>query len=244
MAVYKRGKKWYIDYYLPGGKRVREAAGTSKKLAKQLLAKRKAEILEGKYQVKRPERVAFKQFAQEFLEYSKTHSKPATHRANKNAIRTLNKFFKDKLLNTIIFKDIEDYKTSRLKDVKRTSLNRDLAVLKRMLNLAREWGYLNKDIAGKVKKMKEPPGRVRYLSKEEIARLLNACKLPYLKTIVQIALNTGMRKGEILNLSWKQIDLENSFIHLENTKTGERRDIPINGTLKKVLEEWKKKNTE
>jgi len=234
--------KWYIDYYLPGGKRIREVAGHSKKLAEKLLSKRKAEILEGKYNVNKPKKISFSQLAEEFFEYSKAHAKFKSHEANENALKTLKPFFGDKLLEMITLKDIEDYRVSRLKTVKSSSTNRDLTVLKRMLNLAREWGYLNKDIARKIKKMKEPPGRVRYLSKEEILSLIKACKLPYLKTIVQIALNTGMRKGEILNLTWDQIDFNSGFIHLEKTKTGERRDIPVNKTLYEVLKDWKQDN--
>lgn len=240
MGVYKRGKTWYIDYYLPGGKRQREKAGTSKKLADQLFAKRQAEILEGKFDVIRPDKIPFSQLAKEFSEYSKAHAKFKSHEANENALKTLKPFFGDKLINMITFKDIEDYKVLRLETVKTSSVNRDLTVLKRMLNLAKEWGYLNNDIAGKVKKTKEPPGRIRYLSKKEIGDLLKACSLEYLKTIVLIALNTGMRKGEILNLSWNQIDMENGFIHLDITKSGERRDIPINQNLNKALENWKK----
>jgi integrase len=59
---------------------------------------------------------------------------------------------------------------------------------------------------------------------------------PHLKPIVVMALNTGCRKSEILNLQWDQVDLKHGFILLDHTKNGERKEIPINGTLKESLE--------
>jgi len=86
---------------------------------------------------------------------------------------------------------------------------------------------------------------LRYLSKEECQALVNACdkQLKHLKPIVVMALNTGMRKGEILNLKWDNVDITHGFILLDHTKNGERREIPINATLKQTLEELYKGTT-
>lgn len=83
---------------------------------------------------------------------------------------------------------------------------------------------------GKSVWLKEPTMRLRFLNEDEINRLLNLCPR-YLQNIVLCALNTGMRKGEILNLRWDQI--KDGFIHLEakDTKTKIARQIPINKTL-------------
>lgn len=85
-----------------------------------------------------------------------------------------------------------------------------------------------------VKQLQENNRRLRFLSKEEIASLIDACD-PHLRPIAITALNTGMRKGEILNLTWDQVDLKHGFILLVNTKNGERREIPINDTLRETL---------
>jgi integrase len=81
---------------------------------------------------------------------------------------------------------------------------------------------------GKSLLIKENNQRVRYLTEDEIERLLDAC-FPSIRNIVECALNTGMRKGEILGLKWDQI--RNGFIYLTETKTSEPRQIPINDTL-------------
>jgi len=75
---------------------------------------------------------------------------------------------------------------------------------------------------------------LRFLSLEECQRLIEAAE-PHLKPIIITALNTGMRKGEILTLTWRQIELKHGYIHLEKTKNGERRDIPMNDTLKTLF---------
>jgi integrase len=79
------------------------------------------------------------------------------------------------------------------------------------------------------------------LTEDEVVRLLQECnsaKRKHLYHIVVCALNTGMRKGEILNFQWSQI--RNGFIYLEKTKTKNRREIPINEELAAVLKEIRK----
>jgi integrase len=86
----------------------------------------------------------------------------------------------------------------------------------------------------KVKQLEENNKRLRYLSPEDCETLINSCS-DYLKPIVITALHTGMRKTEILSLKWKQVDINNGYIHLSDTKSGKRRSIPINETLYKTL---------
>lgn len=116
--------------------------------------------------------------------------------------------------------------------------NRHLACLKHMFTKAVEWEMVEEEILKKVRRVKLLPEnnrRLRYLSTEECDELLNACK-PHLRPIVITALNTGMRKEEILSLEWeKHIDLRHGFIHLEVTKNGERREVPMNQTLMAML---------
>jgi integrase len=81
-----------------------------------------------------------------------------------------------------------------------TTVNKEVALLKAMLNRAIAWGLLDTNPILRVKKLPEPEGRVRYLAPEEIERLLAACP-PHLRPIVVCALHTGMRRGEILGLT-------------------------------------------
>lgn len=95
----------------------------------------------------------------------------------------------------------------------------------------------------KVTKPREPRGRVRYLSKEERTNLLAACKQstnPYMYAVTVLALSTGARQGEIMNLTWDDIDLNRGRAILQETKNGERRALPITGHALDVLKELDK----
>jgi len=83
-----------------------------------------------------------------------------------------------------------------------------------------------------VTKPKEPRGRTRFLSDSERLRLLAACRgaqCPYLYAIVVVALSTGMRAGEIMNLRWSRVDLVRGRITLEDTKNGDTRGVALVG---------------
>ncbi len=93
----------------------------------------------------------------------------------------------------------------------------------------KEWGWVEDTPFRRVSTLKEPRGRVRFLSDEERKALLEACQThsEQLYTIVVLALSTGARQMEILSLTWKQVDLERGIITLEETKNGERRVLPL-----------------
>jgi integrase len=95
-----------------------------------------------------------------------------------------------------------------------------------------EWEWLDTSPLKKVKKPKEPRGRVRFLNDEEREALLTACResdSPFLFPMVVIAISTGMRHGEIAGLTWKNVDLKRKRIILEKTKNDERRNVPLTG---------------
>ena len=113
-------------------------------------------------------------------------------------------------------------------------MNRELALLKHLCTKAVEWGYLKANPLKSVKFLKEPPGRLRYLTREEMDPLLDACS-PHLRPIVVTALNTGMHKSEILGLTWQDIDFGARTITVRQTKNNEPRVIPMNRTLYEEL---------
>jgi integrase len=106
-----------------------------------------------------------------------------------------------------------------------------------MFTKAVDWNMVEEDVLKRVRKVKlleENNKRLRYLSKEEGQALVQEC-VSHLKPLVITALNTGMRKSEILFLKWENVDLRHGFILLSVTKNGERREIPINATLRDTL---------
>ena len=111
------------------------------------------------------------------------------------------------------------------------TVNRYLAALSKAYSEAlREWHWVTRNPVRNVTKETEPTGRVRYLSEPERVRLLAACaksSLPELRTIVMLALTTGMRRSEILWLRWPDVDLARAMAVLHKTKNRERRGVAL-----------------
>ncbi|HIO72503.1 MAG TPA: site-specific integrase [Flavobacteriales bacterium] len=121
---------------------------------------------------------------------------------------------------------------------------RYLAALSHVYSVAtREWEWVTDNPTLKVKKPKEPKGRVRFLSDDERGRLLKACKESdntILYPVVVLALSTGARKMEIMNLTWDDVDLHRGMAILNETKNDERRALPITSHALDVLKDLSK----
>jgi integrase len=132
---------------------------------------------------------------------------------------------------------------------------RYMAALSHAFTIAvNEWGWLEDSPMRKVKKPALPRGRVRFLSDDETdsngesidgerTRLLKACQASdnsYLYTVVVLALSTGMRRGEIMGLTWDDVDLHQGRITLYETKNGEIRVVPLVGKALELLKEYSK----
>ena len=121
----------------------------------------------------------------------------------------------------------------------RATVNRYLAALSHAFTVAvNEWGWLDDSPMRKVSRLKEPRGRVRFLSDDEREALLSACwdsDNDLLYTVVVLALSTGMRRGEIMGLMWDDVDLHRGRITLHDTKNNERRVVPLVGKALELL---------
>lgn len=236
-GIYKRGNLFWLRYAGLDGKIVFEPTGTDKlKNAETQLHKRKAEISSGKQpEIIKIKNHSFKELADEYVIWAERQ------RGFKKKVYMINKLvaeFGHYPLRRFDTRMIEQFQTERLqKGHKPATVNRPIATLKHMFTKATDWNMVEEETLKRVRKVKlleENNRRLRYLSKEECQSLINTCK-EHLKPIVITALNTGMRKEEILNLKWDNVDLKNGFILLDITKNGERREIPINATLRETL---------
>ena len=124
------------------------------------------------------------------------------------------------------------------------TVNRYMAVLSHAFTIAvKEWGWLDDSPMRRVTKPRESAARVRFLTDDERTRLLQACedsKNPHLYTVVVLALSTGARKSEIINLGWKDVDLNRGIIVLHETKNRERRALPLTGRALELIKELSK----
>ena len=121
------------------------------------------------------------------------------------------------------------------------TVKRYLAMLSKVMNVAvKEWFWIDENPCRRVSRPTEPRGRVRFLSDEERNVLLEVCKAsrdPRLYPLVLLAMATGARQGELMDLKWKDVDLTRGIAILHETKNGERRALPITGPALEVLRE-------
>lgn len=134
--------------------------------------------------------------------------------------------------------------------IKRTdaTANRYCAVLSHCFTTAfKEWEWMQENPMLRIKKLKEPRGRVRFLSDEEREKLMQACKesqSQFLYLLVVLAISTGTRKMELCSLTWDDVDLSRSMITLHDTKNGDRRSLPLVGLAKDLMKSHYKNRNE
>lgn len=244
--IRKRGKSYQIDYFDPTGKRVRKSF-KKRKEAEAELGKRVSLIAEGRYVDKKKECVTtLNKLLKKYKENYKDQS--CYKNAKRHYLHNIKVHFgKDTLLENIRYVGLETYRNFlRRKPTKNGSLradasvNREMSCLHHIFTKAVEWEMIEKSPFDKGKSLllKENNKRLRFLNDNEVKKLLQACP-QYLRDIVVCALNTGMRRGEILSLKWSQV--RNGFIYLDKTKTKEERQIPINDDLKALFSRIRKK---
>lgn len=131
-------------------------------------------------------------------------------------------------------RDIREWRDQRLQDVAPSTVNRELNVLNAALRLASsEWDIeISKHVLESVRRPRNPPGRIRRLSPEEEVKLRQAgeeARNPYLLPILTIALETAMRRSEILGMEWERVTLEGDSpsVLLLDTKNGHPRGVPL-----------------
>ncbi len=251
-GIYQRkvGGIYWIRYADLDGKIKYESTGsTNIEDAQDLLLDRKRAIRKGEQpEVKKIENYTFKELAGKYLDWITGRQRSAKIKEyiiNPSKTSGLKKKRRERKMipliemfgnlplrrfNTILVEQLQTDLMNR--GLKNSSCNKILNTLKHMFTKAVEWEMIESEVLKRIRKIKllREGKRLRYLSKEECQALINGCD-PHLKPIVLTALNTGMRKGEILNLRWEQVDLRHGFILLDITKNGERREIPINKTL-------------
>lgn len=129
-----------------------------------------------------------------------------------------------------------------------STVNHYLNAISQLYQIAiNEWGLkVTNPITG-IKRMSEPQGRMKRLSKEAETALLACCKelnLGYLADIIVVALETGMRCGEILSMRWEDVDFNNRRVLLRHTKNGDSRQVPLTSRAKTTLEQLSSRDTE
>ena len=235
MKLYRRGRVWYLTFYVRG-KRVQESTGTSdRRKAEKFCALRLSEVERGVYS--QSAKITLTQFGRAVLGLCESQQTfVAQGRTDHDA---LNSAMGTTQIGDIGALQIERYKLDRLKQsASPATVNREVALLKHMFNVAEHWQlFFGRNPVSGVKFLEEDNLQIRALSEEEEEKLLQFCS-PYLQDLVVFAINTGLRLGEILNLRWEEVDLEYAVIKMLVRKNRRMLEVPLNDTALAVVNGW------
>ncbi len=158
-------------------------------------------------------------------------------------------FGPDRLLSNIRYVDFETYRnklkakrTIQGRDRQDSTVNREMSCIRHMFKKGKSWEMVEQSPfeVGEPLRLKENNERTRYLSENEIHRLLETCRISHVRDIVETTIHTGMRWQEVRDLKWHRI--REGFIYLHKTKTDEARQIPIDNELQELFKNIRKRN--
>ncbi|HDX5341618.1 TPA: site-specific integrase [Citrobacter sedlakii] len=259
MSLFRRGEIWYASYSLPGGKRIKESLGTKdKRQAQELHDKRKAEL----WRVDRLGDFPDVTFEEACLRWIEEKSDKKSLDTDKGRMGFWLEHFEGVRLKDItearIYSAVSRmHNRSNLeiwkarveaarkkgkpdpvyvaKPVTTSTKAKHLALMKAILRAAeRDWKWLEKAPVIKIPTVRNK--RVRWLEKDEAKRLIDECPEP-LKSVVKFALATGLRRSNIINLEWQQIDMQRrvAWVNPEDSKSNRAIGVALNDTACKVL---------
>jgi integrase len=237
-TIFKRGRIWYLSYYVDGQQVVRSSRSANvqdaKRLRDQILGKKSRGELGDTVTAN----VTCGELLDDLLEHAKANIKASTEKIWRFVVEaSIRPFFghrKAANLTTAIFKE---YRRQRLAEGKSDSTcNRELSMLRTAFNLGRKCTPPKVLTIPYFPMVAETNVRQGFLTDEEYAKLRDA--LPeYLRPLFVTAYFTGVRLGELLSIEWRQVDWEQGYITLESerTKSGHARVVPI---LEGDMESW------
>jgi integrase len=233
MSLFKRGSTWWAYVWIDGVRHSKSTGTSNRRQAETILRQFHDELNERRHRLPqlKPE-MTFGELAALFIGsgMGKPHSL--------DRLKHLLPFFAETPLLQINTSAIRKYRQERNREKTLTAatVNRDLSVLRRILYWSVEEGYLAANPLGRLRMERERRTKRPVMSLRE-ERLLMAAAPPHLQRIILCALHTGMRRGEILQQKWEDIDFDNRILHVTHSKTpeGEAREIPITNRLYELL---------
>lgn len=235
---------WYASYIVDGKRHKISTKTSNKQEAEKSLHSIADKINRGNFFLQ--EEILNEEFAKKYLLYSQNHKSRSSFNTDKTiTTRFFNKF--NLPLKKIKPIHIEEFINLEIKQNKKnSSVNRAIDVLKAMFNKAVQWNYLSNNPAKNIKKLPDITKKLpRFLTTDEIKAVLAECS-PWLYNIIAALILTGMRIGELANLTWDDINFQQQRIHIQSKdgwtpKTYQIRTIPMHPIVLDILNNMSKK---
>ena len=239
MSVYKRGTVYWYEFWFRGH-RIRESTGlTNKVAAQQAEAIRKAGLAEGKAGIAAPMPVVrFGDLVRnEFLPWAEKQyqSHPRTYQRYRESTKPLLASFEKLRLDAVSTALVEKFRLSRSSEVSSATINRDLAALRLILNLAIRKQYIARNPVKDVQFLDEGPGQMRVISHQEEQRYMAAAS-PLLRDVATLIVETGMRPEEVFTIRKENVHLKLGYLFVPSGKTHfARRNVPLTDATINIL---------
>lgn len=245
MAIRKRGKVWQVELRLTGHDPIYRTFGTK--------IEAKSFELEQKILVERGLRLIKKTFAQAAWRYLEEIS--PTHKSHKQEKRYIEKYQRHWLGSIMVSQmkdsDIERYiEELRGKKLKDSSIIRELKIIHWVMNESIRWRYCRDNPTRSARKPKNSPSRVRRISEQEISQICKALgykaheRIDSQKKAVGLAfllaIETGMRQGEIYDLLWSEVYWDRHYVYLRTSKNGDSRYVPLSEVAEALLRQMQR----
>ncbi|MCZ7558514.1 MAG: tyrosine-type recombinase/integrase [Bacteroidia bacterium] len=180
-------------------------------------------------------------FADRVCEYVKANQAYRTFLSYDLALRSFIRIIGDKMLEDVTRADVDKFKIARMSEISSITVNIQLRSLRAIFNLGVRWELMQSNPFTNVKMIRLPERVPVFLTRDQFSKLRVTIDGHWMQDIIVFAVCTGMRQGEILNLQWRQVDLERRVVHVTNTesfktKTGRGRIVPLNDLAVKTLE--------
>ncbi|MGA9363054.1 MAG: site-specific integrase [Bacteroidota bacterium] len=188
----------------------------------------------------RKRHVSLAEFQREFLAFAMSGYSPYTVNIYARSLSQFQTVAGDIFLSSINYLHIDQYKVARLKQVSSTSVNIELRSLRAAFYRAVKWRLLDENPFKKVSLLRVPAQQPLYLTRKEFDQLLSIVKERWLRDLLVVAVSTGLRRGELLNLKWSDVDFQRAMIRVQSgenfhTKAGKQRVVPLNVSSLQVL---------
>jgi integrase len=255
MTVRKRGGHWHYDFTIRG-KRYREAIPEARNKAQAERAETQARqaVYDRRYALA-GDSITFGEYVTKtYRPWAKLHKK--SFQSDDHRLKAILPIFEKQFLSAITTAQIERYKQARFdqpaklggsdqtKPRAAQSVNHDLALLSRIFTLAQEQGIVAANPVKQVRRLPVNNRRTRVCSVEEERQLLAELP-PTVRAMFRVAIQTGMRRGEIVNLDWTDVDFLRGQVHIRESKTGKPRVIPMSVSVRTVFaEQFQRKGIE
>ncbi len=240
-TIKKRNNRWIVDYRVGGIRKFPSFANRAEAEAfKRSLLLRSIDRITDFYEVNE---IKLSEAVEQYLNQVTPAKAPRTGDVDRRSLRALSKHFEGKLVNEITLMDLEAYQAKRRRELSAASVNRHFNVIRHFFRKCEDWSYIKEKPTRKLTNLKSQSPPKRLWTKEEVKEFFSLAT-SWLQDITFFIYETGVRRGEAVGLTWKDVDFDKNAIRIKSIKGGILRErlIPMTSSMRTWF--LQKKNTQ